>query len=459
MKEPNPETKPASVERKGLSPTFPKQAGEAQGIKAWAERSVWTERMLERLAQSQERTLWYSLWDKVWNPGNLDQAILRVILNQGGAGVDGYRTEQLAKDWAQQSEQLTAELRNGSYRPKPAHRAWIPKLGSHELRPLGIPAVRDRVVQTALRAVIEPILDRDFAEPSYGFRPKRGALEALGRVEALLRSGHTWIVDADLKAYFDTIPHERLMELVRTRIADGQVLSLLEKYLKAGVMEGMNGWQATLKGTPQGAVISPLLANLYLNPLDHLMAQSGREMVRYADDFVVCVRTEAEAKAALLEIATWVKAAGLTLHPAKTRIVNAALKGGFDFLGYHFEQYGPDGGKKWPRQKSQFKLRESLRGKLSRSRPGSVRTIASEVNRTLRGWYQYFKWSQPTAMQRVDEWTRERIRHILRRRHKRRGMVHARERNEYGVQWFAEQGLVSLTRLQAQWLQSREGNH
>ncbi len=459
MKEPDTENKPASVERRGLSPTFPKQAGEAQSIKDWAERSVWTERMLERLAQSQEQTVWYSLWDKVCHPANLDQAILRVVLNQGGAGMDGYRTEQLAKDWAQQSALLAAELKDGSYQPKPARRAWIPKLGSHELRPLGIPAVRDRVVQTALRAVIEPIFERDFAEQSYGFRPKRGALEALGRVEALLMSGHTWVVDADLKAYFDTIPHQQLMRLVSVRIADGKVLRLLEKYLKAGVMDGMNGWQATLRGTPQGAVISPLLANLYLNPLDHLMAQSGREMVRYADDFVVCARTEAEAKEALDQIAAWVQAAGLTLHPAKTRIVNAAQRGGFDFLGYHFEQYGRDGGKKWPRQKSQFKLREALRGKLSRGRPGSVPTIASEVNRTLRGWYHYFKWSQSTALQRVDEWTRERIRHILRRRQGRRGMVHARERNEYGIAWFAEQGLVSLTTLQTQWLQPREGNH
>jgi RNA-directed DNA polymerase len=380
-------------------------------------------------------------------------------MNKGGAGVDGYRTEQLAKDWTRQREGLAAELQKGTYQPKPVRRAWIPKLGSHELRPLGIPAVRDRVVQTALRAVMEPIFEREFAEQSYGFRPKRGALDALGRVETLLMSGHTWIVDADLKAYFDTIPHERLMELVKTRIADGKVLDLLGKYLKAGVMDSMKGWQPTKQGTPQGAVVSPLLANLYLNPLDHLMVKSGREMVRYADDFVVCARTEEEAKEALAQIAAWVEEAGLTLHPAKTRIVNAAEKGGFDFLGYHFEQYGKDGGKKWPRQKSQFKLREALRAKLGRSRPDNVRIIASEVNRTLRGWYHYFKWSQPTAMQRVDEWTRERIRHILRKRHKRYGMVQGRERTEYGIGWFAEQGLVSLTSLQTQWLQSQTGNH
>lgn len=459
MKEQTTQQQPATVGRTGLSPAFPKQAGEPRDPRNWAERCIWTERMLERLAQSQEQTVWYSLWDKVWNPTNLDQAILRVTMNKGGAGVDGYRTEQLAKDWTGQRDGLAVELQKGTYQPQPVRRAWIPKLGSHELRPLGIPAVRDRVVQTALRAVMEPIFEREFAEQSYGFRPQRGSLEALGRVEALLMSGYTWIVDADLKAYFDTIPQERLMELVSGRIADGKVLELLEKYLKAGVMDSMKGWQPTKNGTPQGAVISPLLANLYLNPLDHLMAKSGREMVRYADDFVVCARTQKEANEALAQIAAWVKEAGLTLHPAKTRIVNAAQRGGFDFLGYHFEQYGQDGGKKWPRQKSQFKLRESLRAKLGRSRPGSVPIIASEVNRTLRGWYNYFKWSQPTAMQRVDEWTRERIRHILRKRHKRYGMVHARERNEYGIAWFAEQGLISLISLQAQWLQSREGHH
>jgi len=459
VKAPTTEKQPASVGSKGASPSFPKQAGEARDIKNWVERSVWTERMLERLAQSREQTVWYSLWDKVWNKENLNQAILRVILNKGGAGVDGYRTEQLAKEWGPQGDHLAAELKNGSYQPKPVRRAWIPKLGSCELRPLGIPAVRDRVVQTALRAVIEPIFEREFAEQSYGFRPQRGALQALGRVETLLMSGHTWIIDADLKAYFDTIPHERLMEMVGKRIADGKVLGLLEKYLKTGVMDSLKGWQATPQGTPQGAVVSPLLANLYLNPLDHLMAKGGKEMVRYADDFVVCLRTESEAKEALAQIEVWVKEAGLRLHPAKTRIVNAAQKGGFDFLGYHFEQYGNGGGKKWPRQKSQFKLRENLRAKLSRSRPGSVRTIASDINKTLRGWYGYFKWSQPTAMQRVDEWTRERIRHILRRRHGRYGMVHARERNEYGIEWFAEQGLISLMRTQALWLQSREGNH
>jgi len=373
--------------------------------------------------------------------------------------MDGQSTTQFSLDWTRQCEQIREELRTGSYCPQPARRVWIPKPGSTELRPLGIPAVRDRVVQRALLAVLEPIFERDFAEQSYGFRPGRGCLPALERVESLLQSGHTWVVDADLKAYFDTIPHERLLAQVRQRIADGQVLELLARYLKAGVMATGKGWQPTKHGTPQGAVISPLLANVYLSPLDHQMAGAGYQMVRYADDFVVCTQTRAQAEAALEAIRQWVAAAGLTLHPTKTRIVNAAERGGFDFLGYHFEQYRAGGGKKWPRQKSEQKLREALRPKLRRGRSGSMAQIVAELNPVLRGWYGYFKYSLPGALQRVDEWVRERTRHILRRRHKRHGLVKGRERIEYPIAWFAAQGLFSLKTAQALWLQSLTGNH
>jgi len=453
------ESKLALVGTSGTIPAFPRQAGETQDRWSWVERSVWTERMLRRLTQSQEQTVWYSLWDKVWQPANLDQAILEVIGNRGAAGVDGETTEQWKANWTWQREQLGTELQTGQYRPQPARRAWIPKLGSPELRPLGIPAVRDRVVQTALLHVLEPIFEREFAEQSYGFRPGRGCLQALARVEHLLEAGHTWVVDADLKSYFDTIPHEKLLRLVAQRIADGRVLELLERYLKAGVMEHGPSWQPGEQGTPQGAVISPLLANLYLTPLDQQMVQHGVEMVRYADDFVVCARTEADARQALAEIKNWVAEAGLVLHPVKTRIVNAAEKGGFDFLGYHFERYQNGSGKKWPRQKSQAKLRDHLRPKLKRGRSGSIRAIAGEIKPILQGWYGYFKYSLPSALQRVDEWVRERLRHILRRRQKRYGMVHGRERTEYPIQWFAGQGLFSLKQAQAQWFQSLTGPH
>ena len=415
--------------------------------------------MLNRLEETQEQTVWWALWDKVCNPENLDAAILRVIVNHGSAGVDNQTTEQLSEDWGRNRNQLLEELRTGQYQPLPVKRVWIDKLGSKDKRPLGVPAVRDRAVQTALRAVIEPIFEKDFSDRSYGFRPGRGGLQALEQVESLLRQGHTWIVDADLKAYFDSIPQDKLLEQVERRIADGTVLKLIGQYLEAGVMETMRDWKPTLQGTPQGSGISPLLANIYLNPLDHQMSRAGKEIVRYADDFVLCCRTEAEAQEALAQVQAFVQAAGLKLHPEKTRIVNAAAKGGFDFLGYHFERYREGGGLKWPRKKSQNKLKESIRLKTPRGRPGSVQVIIAEINPTLRGWYGYFKYSIPAAMVRVDEWVRERMRHILRRRHKRQGMVKGRERTEYSVAWFAEQGLFSLKSAQAQWIQSQTGTH
>jgi len=225
----------------------------------------------------------------------------------------------------------------------------------------GVPATRDRVVQAALRHVLEPIFATEFAEQSYGFRPGRGAKDALRRVDTLLKADHVWVVDADLKSYFDTIPHERLLALVKARVADGRVMALVESFLRAGVLEENKGWQPTERGTPQGGVISPRLANLYLDPYDHLMERAGWEMVRYADDFVILCRSEAEAQTALSQIREWVTEAGLVLPPGKPRIVNAAQPGGFDFLGYHFER-----GLKWPREKSRMKLKERVRLKTGR---------------------------------------------------------------------------------------------
>jgi len=241
----------------------------------------------------------------------------------GGAGAEEQTVMHFARQEAAELARLHTQLRDGTYRPQPVRRAWIPKPGSNERRPLGIPAVRDRVVQAALRHVLEPIFEPEFAAQSYGFRPGRGAKDALRRVDPLLKAGHHWVVDADLKSYFDTIPHERLLALVKARVADGRVLALVESFLRAGVLEEAKGWQPTELGTPQGGVISPLLANLYLDPFDHQMARAGWELVRYADDFVLLCRSEAEAQAALSQVRAWVDEAGLTLHPEKTRIVDA----------------------------------------------------------------------------------------------------------------------------------------
>lgn len=444
------QTNEMKIDDSGREQGPPKQVEETRTMPEWVERSVWTDRMWQRLEQSQAQTVWFSLWDKVWNQGNLDQAVLEVVINEGSAGVDGQSVGQFQEQWGEDVGRLQQELREGKYRPLPVKRVWIPKLGSNEKRPLGIPAVRDRVVQAALKHVIEPIFERDFAAHSYGFRPGRSAQQALARVEDKLIGGNVWVVDADFKSYFDTIPHDQLIEAVEQRIADGRVIGLIESYLKAGVMETMKNWSPTTRGTPQGAVISPLLANLYLNPLDHLMEQNGWDMVRYADDFIVLCSSEEQARAALERISEWAREAGLQLHPTKTRIVNAAQKGGFDFLGYHFERYTKDGGKKWPRQKSLFKLRETIRQKTGRMRPGSIQEIIAEINPTLRGWYAYFKESLPNTFVWMDGWVRQRLRSIIRRRNKRQGISKGRENAQFPNQWFAERGLFSMAAASAQ---------
>jgi len=304
------------------------------------------------------------------------------------------------------------------------------------------------VVQAALLAVLEPIFERDFAEQSYGFRPNRGCKDALRRVDKLLQEGYTRVVDADLKSYFDTIPHERLMERVREKVSDGRVLELLEAYLTQGVMDGMKHWTPE-EGTPQGAVISPLLSNIYLDPLDHEMAREGIEMVRYADDFVILSRSRVEAEEALERVRQRTAQAGLTLHPEKTRIVDAAERGGFDFLGYHFER-----GMKWPREKSLKKLKDTIRAKTKRTNGNSLRVIISNVNRTLIGWLEYFKHSHKTTYPRLDAWIRMRLRSILRKRARKHGRGRGRDHQRWTNSFFAEQGLFSLVTAHVQAHQS-----
>src|SRR5258708_1340198 len=419
--------------------TPPKQAGETQDRWGWVEHTVWTTRMLIRLAQSGLQTKWFALWDKVWGEDNLLHAFYAVWRNDGAPGVDGQTIAQFDAQHREELAKLREELRTGSYRAQPARRVWIPKPGTHEERPLGIPPVRDRVVQTGLRNVLEPIFERDFAETSYGFRPGRSCQQAVARVEGLLAADHLWCVDADLKSYFDTIPHDRLMALIEQRVVDGNVLRLLEEYLKAGVMEELKGWQPTERGTPQGAVISPLLANVYLNPLDHAVAQRLWEMVRYADDFVVLCRTEAEAQAVLEYLRQWTREAGLTLHPLKTRIVNASVEG-FDFLGWTFR-----GGKKWPRKKSVQKLKDKLRPLTRRTNGLCLAAIVAKAHPSLRDWRAYFRDSHPSGLSDPDGWIRRRLRAMLRKRQKRPGYgLSKADSQQWPNRWFAAQGLYSL---------------
>lgn len=443
VKNQNNDAKPATV-----APT-PKQAGEAAPPRDpwwWVERAVWTERMLTRLASGGPADrVWFTLVDKTHAPANLQSAFHKVWRNGGSAGADEQTVAHFGRHAEEELQRLHKELHDGTYRPQPVRRAWIDKPGSREKRPLGIPAVRDRIVQGALRHVLEPIFETDFAVHSYGFRPGRGAKDALRRVDTLLKAGHGWVVDADLKSYFDTIPHERLMALVKERVADGRVLALVESFLRAGVLEESKGWQPTEKGTPQGGVISPLLANLYLNPLDQQMEKAGWAMVRYADDFVILCRTQAQAQSALEAVRQWVEEAGLTLHPEKTRVVDAAQPGGFDFLGYHFER-----GMKWPRQKSLEKLKERVRAKTSRRDGRSWQEIITGLNRSLRGWHGYFQHSKATVFEAVDGYVRRRLRSLLEKRRGRTRQGLGASQQRWPNEWFARRGLLSL-RAEHEW--------
>lgn len=415
-----------------------KQGREVPPRWAWTQAQVWTERMLATLERGIEGSKWYSLIDKVWKEATLREAVEAVIRNAGAAGVDGQTTGLLKARKEETIATLSRQLREDRYTPQPVKRQWIPKLGSAEKRPLGIPTVRDRVVQTALVYVLEPIWERDFAQHSYGFRPGRNAQQAIERVETLLQQGYTWVVDADLKGYFDTIPQDKLLEAVATKVADSRVLKLIEGYLRQGVMETGKGWTPTPRGTPQGAVLSPLLANLYLDPLDHKMAGQGQEMTRYADDFIIQCRSRAEAEAALASVAQWVSEAGLVLHPEKTRIVDARQPGGFDFLGWHFEN-----GCKWPREKSVKRFKETLREATRRNNGRSLDEIVQRLNRRLKGWAQYFRGGQGNLYGAMDGWIRMRLRCILRRRAGRKGRGRPDHRT-YTNHFFAELGLISL---------------
>jgi RNA-directed DNA polymerase len=425
-----------------------KQAGEIRARWAWVEPEVWTERMLAALEQGVKGGKWFSLMDKVYAPESLRKAFQQVKANGGVAGVDHQTIEMFERQLEQNLQTLSGSLKDGSYRPQAVRRAWIPKLGGKEKRPLGIPTVRDRVAQAALRAVIEPIFERDFANHSYGFRPNRGCKDALRRVDSLLKAGYKWVVDADLKSYFDTIPHSALKQRVAEKVSDGKVLQLVDAFLTAQIMETAERWTPE-EGTPQGAVVSPLLSNIYLDPLDHKMMEKGIEMVRYADDFVILCRGQAEAKQALEHVQEWTAQAGLRLHPQKTRIVDAGEAGGFDFLGYHFER-----GLRWPRAKSLRKFKDTVRAKTQRRNGHSLEEIIVDLNRTLKGWFEYFKHSHKSTFPRLDQWVRMRLRSILRRRHHRRGQGRGWDHLRWPKAFFAEHGLFSLTAAHAQARQS-----
>ena len=410
-----------------------------------AERGVWTEPMLAALARGLEGNKWFSLIDKVWSERTLELAWEKVKFNAGACGVDGITIDRFGKDSQSRLLAVKEQLKRNTYQPKPVKRVWIEKPGSAEKRPLGIPTVTDRVVQAAVRMVIEPIFENRFAAHSYGFRPGCGCKNALRRVEELLRAGNTHVVDVDIKGYFDTIPHDRLMALMREHIADGRVLGLIEGFLKQGVIEGENWHEAKAEGTPQGGVISPLLANIYLNPLDWQMAELGYEMVRYADDMVVLCRSQEEANAALAKLREWMAEAGLTLHPDKTRTVDMGVADShFDFLGYRFKRSRRGRLIRLVRPKSLRKLRESIKPRTRRNNGRSMEAIVADINRTLQGWYAYFKHVHSSELGEIDQWLRARLRSILRKRRGGRGRGRGKDHHRWPNRYFTGLGLFCL---------------
>jgi len=445
------ETAGQSESQASVVPEKATQGAEAQGRDwSWVEATVWSDRMLAALGNGVRGGKWFSLIDKVYRGKTLKAAWHKVRENAGAAGVD----EQSVKQFGFREEVYLAELeqalKNGEYRPEPIKRVEIPK-GGGKLRPLGIPVVKDRIVQTALKLVIEPIFEHEFEESSYGFRPQRSCKDALRQIDELIEQGFTHVVDADLESYFDTIPHGQLMRQIEERISDGRVLELIELFLSQDIIHGMKRWRPT-GGTPQGAVISPLLANIYLHPLDRQMKQNDYRMVRYADDFVVLCRTAGQVQSALEEVKSWVKQNGLRLNEDKTQVGDCRQAGqGFEFLGYRFEA-----GQRWVRPKSLKALRERVRMKTKRTRGESLAKIIEDLNPMLRGWFNYFKHAHWVTQLGIDGFVRRRLRALLRKQQKRPGMGRCfSDHRRWPNTFFATQGLFTITTAHGLASQSR----
>ena len=398
----------------------------------------------------------HSLVDKVYKRRNLEDAWLRVKGNGGAGGVDGQTLMDFEKGLAEQLDRLHEELRSDTYQPLPVRRQLIPKAGQPgKSRPLGIPAIYDRVCQQALLNRLEPIFEPVFDDASFGYRKGRSTKDALRKIWKELGAGAEWIVDADLKDFFGSVEHEKLLTLVAQRISDGRVLRLIERMLKAGVLSGGQRFP-TEQGTPQGGIVSPLLSNILLTPFDREMRRRGFRLTRYADDWVVTCHTRAEACRVLAEATKVLKALGVTLNVEKTRIVHVTT--GFEFLGYkikrgrqplklapgrirsgvrHGDLYA------YPREKSIEHFKDQIRQRTRRKAPVSTRELIAELNPVIRGWGQYFcKAHIRKLFARLDRWILRRIWSQRFKSWRCRGWKRLPERHLYG-----ELGLVRLIYL------------
>jgi RNA-directed DNA polymerase len=401
---------------------------------------AWTPAMVEAIERYQkEGRRWYLLYDKLHDRRNLLEAWSQVEANGGAAGVSGETVERLGKTRDEWLPRLAEDLKERKYEVRPIRRKLIPKGdGSGRMRELGIPEVRDRVVQAAVVRVIEPIFEKKFLDESYGFRPERSAHQALAQVERAITTDRPYVVDADIRNCFGSIPHDELMEEVAEEISDAKLLALIERFIKADIVEEMNRWTPE-EGTPQGAVLSPLLANIYLHKFDRAMTQAGYEVVRYADDFVVLCRTKEEAEAARKKAEETLREMGLEMHPEKTRVVDAK-KDRFQFLGYEFWPGGRE-----PRPSSRKKLHDRIRARTPRKSGVSMRETIRRLNPMLVGWYGYFRYSFYNVFTEVDGLVRRRLRSILRKFAKRRGAARREDNTRYPNRLFHQMGLVSVS--------------
>jgi RNA-directed DNA polymerase len=412
------------------------------------------QRALYRAAKASAARRFHALFDKMYREDILRRAWREVKANAGAAGVDGQTISDIEQRGVDQFlAALAADLREGRYRPRPVRRVFIPKADGGE-RPLGIPTVRDRVVQAAAKVVLEPIFEADFRDCSYGFRPKRSAHQAMGVIRSAVNTGANWVVDADITAFFDQVDSAVLLKLVARRVNDQRMLKLIRQWLAAGVMVG-GEFTPSEQGVPQGSVISPLLANVVLHELDRLWEDRCRglgQLVRYADDLVILCKTEGQAREGLRRVRLVLDRLDLSLHPDKTRVVFVGDgRDGFDFLGFHCHKVDSwrRRGRRflliWPGRRAMERVRERIQAITApRARlVEPVQNLVAELNLVLRGWAAYFRaGNSGRHFSRVDSYVSERLALFLSKKVRRSGR---NWRKRYTTAFFRQLGVYRLS--------------